>query len=114
MQPSAQGNGSLAHGHTVFDVPETELTSISCIKGWITTQKRKTKSDSTNKHVVVTVIKTDSCPCEENTSHLAYSYGLKTRRKVLVMAGKVGHFEACCKTKKRKKVGTPNRDSGQF
>ena len=30
------------------------------------------------------------------------------------MAGKVGHFEACCKTKKRIKEGTPNRDSGQF
>lgn len=30
------------------------------------------------------------------------------------MAGKVGHFEACCKTKKRKKEGMPSRDSGQF
>ena len=29
------------------------------------------------------------------------------------MAGKVGHFEACCKTEK-KKEGTPNHDSSQF
>ena len=43
MQPSAQGNGSLAHGHTVFGVPETELTSILCIKGMDHDTKKENK-----------------------------------------------------------------------